>query len=246
MLKSSTLTMTLGLALMTGIGQAHSAQLYYTFTTQLPDEYYEVAGLPVANDPASFVLMVDDAVTSSVLPDGRVVSHGHTVERNLDSEWYRMDYYTEMVSGPGLEFDGSDGRGRGSFRATVGYDSDGYNQQAEFTFSGTASNGRLNLDIWAYHDTVPQAAMATYDSFTQWFESAHLGGSHSEVVISNGGQYGRYSGLTLTLADISDAPPPSVVPVPASFLLMGSGLAGLLVAKGRRKNKSATFKTSLI
>lgn len=242
MLKSSTLSMALGLALLTGIGQVHSAQLYYTFTTQLPDEYYEIAGLPVSSEPASYVLMVDDSVTSSVRPDGTVQNYGHTVKYNMQwpYELHWISYYAELVSGPGLEFNTPGGSGPGYFGGYLYFDSAGIIDITDIGISGAGINGSFDVQIWG--SNISQSAMATYDSFTQWLQENPFGSFVSEVTISNGDQYGRYFGQTISLAGISDTPPPAVVPVPTSFLLMGSGLAGLLIGKGRGKKQAHPLK----
>jgi hypothetical protein len=49
----------------------------------------------------------------------------------------------------------------------------------------------------------------------------------------------NYVGLDTLVVATSDAPPPAVVPEPATAFVLGSGLVGMLAARRRRQQRAA-------
>jgi hypothetical protein len=80
-----------GCVVLASITTAQATPVYFSFealntdTSRDPELYSRVTGAS-PDDPLSYVIMVDDDVTSAVRPDGAVDHFGHTINQGNNGE----------------------------------------------------------------------------------------------------------------------------------------------------------------
>ncbi len=247
-----------GLLLLANAGMAQAVPLYYTFegTFGRPkypspegalEAYSDITGQSV-NDPVSYVFLVDDQISNTVLPDGSTRDfQGARMESTSGGDFYRIDYYAELVAGTGLIFeaDGSNSNG-GNFGGYLAYSpspSSPYYETPFFPFLnmyGHASNASLNLSLSPY---VPRSSTTSYEDFSAWWadsENLIRTADNTLRLYDSEGSNWSYQ-LDLALTSVTEAPPTTSVPEPSTYLLMSLGLIGMGVMRNRKHINNRRF-----
>ncbi len=236
--KSLNLLATIGLTCLSATGDLQAIPLYYQFegtfiepsnVRDTREDYYAFTGLK-EGETATYIFIVDSEVSSSTRPDGTQVQYGHEISGGDEFEVHRISYYTELTSGPGLSYDGSNSGGFNIF-AAYGLE-DTSRVYSGISISGRAPEGGLSL----YPSMlIPHEAIESYDAFTQWAPGNLVAGDTlTRFHRPDGGPTALYSWISYRLTSISETPP-STVPEPATLWLVAMGLFGVVSIRQRSR-----------
>jgi hypothetical protein len=248
-----------GLTALTSITAVEAVPLYYKFDGVLDDLYYK--GMKITNqympglsrgDPASYVFFVDDTVPSEVRTDGTIIDYGFTVsEQNIDSYSVRtlnFIYQATLLSGTGLIIDEKN-TVPGRLIGNIHYSTSGTPLYSELWpmnflyFSGSATNGSIEMDTWPTPVYINQPDMESYMDFAQWASQNYgiacysfLGACALEVEDDKSNNYIYHPWVHLT--SISENNPITSVSEPSVRYLLGVSLAGIGVVRARKLLKN--------
>jgi hypothetical protein len=231
----NSITPAVGFVAMLSITAADAVPLYYTLEGNTDgsgdgDVYHELTGLSL-DDPVSYVFYVDDTVSSSLLPDGRVQEFGYSTseigEGGLRSS---VEYHATLVSGTGLDIEGSAAPAvfSGFFTFAPWEEVAGF---GELGFFGHTSNGSLAVYSYPF---LHRSGMASYDDFVQNLRESSMGDQSTLRLLDDQRNEYRFE-FDLRLTSISETAPHTAVPEPSVFYLMGLGLTGIGAVRLRRK-----------